>query len=290
MPRHALFLLAAASLVAAPKPAPTDRPPPEPYKPSEGGSLPLGMFKVPDGLEVTLWARSPMLANPTNIDFDAQGSRRWLVGAYETPFAGGRLRLNGAYIGGDADSEYYDDILFPGVSREYQYFSEDRAQRELGLRWNRRAGANQLDVVAFPQWNTTDNYSRFDSPTLSRLFLNTKDISETVGRLHVRRTASPSLNLEAGVEGALNTLDSATSLQINGVVIPLPAANVRVEEKRGEAFAVATLRVSPKLGLELGVRRFGQDHLDPEPDPEPSGPLWLPASNGLPRRRPAPGP
>lgn len=191
----------------------------------------------------------------SNIDFDAQGSRRWLVGAYETPLAGGRLRLNGAYIGGDADSEYYDDILFPSVYREYQYFSEDRAQSEMGLRWNRRAGANQIDVVAFQQWNKTDTYSRFDSPTLSRLFLNTKDVSETVARLDLRRTARPSLNLEAGFEGALNTLDSTTSLRINTTVIPLPAANVRVEEKRGEVFGQAAWRVSPKLALEFGVRQ-----------------------------------
>ena len=191
----------------------------------------------------------------SNIDFDAQGSRRWLVGAYETPFAGGRLRLNGAYIGGDADSEYYDDIVFPSVTREYQYFSEDRAQREMGLRWNRRAGRNQLDVVAFQQWNKTDSYSRFDSPTLSRLFLNSKDISETVGRLNLRRTVSPALNIEAGVEGALNTLDSATTLRINTAVVPLPAANVQVEETRGEAFGLASWRMSPKLALELGVRQ-----------------------------------
>ncbi len=35
--------------------------------------VPAEMFKVPEGLEVTVWAASPMLYNPTNIDFDAQG-------------------------------------------------------------------------------------------------------------------------------------------------------------------------------------------------------------------------
>ncbi len=32
-----------------------------------------GMFTVPEGFEVTLWATSPLLFNPTNMDFDAQG-------------------------------------------------------------------------------------------------------------------------------------------------------------------------------------------------------------------------
>src|SRR5712692_9955932 len=35
-------------------------------------------FKAPDGLEVTLWAAEPMLANPTNIDIDERG-RVWVL-------------------------------------------------------------------------------------------------------------------------------------------------------------------------------------------------------------------
>ncbi len=36
-----------------------------------------GSFKVPEGLEVTLWATSPMLYNPANMDVDAKG-RVWI--------------------------------------------------------------------------------------------------------------------------------------------------------------------------------------------------------------------
>jgi putative membrane-bound dehydrogenase-like protein len=35
--------------------------------------VPVELFNVPEGFEVTLWATSPLLFNPTNIDFDAQG-------------------------------------------------------------------------------------------------------------------------------------------------------------------------------------------------------------------------
>jgi hypothetical protein len=96
MPRSVLFLFAAASLVAAPKSAPADKAPPEPYKPSEGGALPASLFQLPEGLEVTLWARSPMLANPTNIDFDAQG-RLWVNEGvnYRTYNKGGKRRPEG---------------------------------------------------------------------------------------------------------------------------------------------------------------------------------------------------
>src|SRR5688572_27184033 len=40
--------------------------------------VPLDIFTVPAGLEVTVWAQSPMLKNPTNMDFDAQG-RLWVT-------------------------------------------------------------------------------------------------------------------------------------------------------------------------------------------------------------------
>ncbi len=35
--------------------------------------VPPEMFTVPEGFEVTLWATSPLLFNPVNMDFDAQG-------------------------------------------------------------------------------------------------------------------------------------------------------------------------------------------------------------------------
>ena len=37
-------------------------------------------FVLPDDLEITLWAESPMFFNPTNIDVDARG-RVWVAEA-----------------------------------------------------------------------------------------------------------------------------------------------------------------------------------------------------------------
>jgi len=50
---------------------------PEKYKPVdfEGGPtlVPAELFTVPEGFEVTVWATSPQIFNPTNIDFDERG-------------------------------------------------------------------------------------------------------------------------------------------------------------------------------------------------------------------------
>jgi putative membrane-bound dehydrogenase-like protein len=56
-----------------PAQTPAGQPPaPEPVQ------LPLDLFQVPDGLEVTLWAATPLLRNPTNIDIDRDG-RIWVA-------------------------------------------------------------------------------------------------------------------------------------------------------------------------------------------------------------------
>jgi len=43
------------------------------YDPNAPKLVPANLFTAPEGLEVTVWATSPMLYNPTNIDFDSQG-------------------------------------------------------------------------------------------------------------------------------------------------------------------------------------------------------------------------
>ena len=45
---------------------------------AEYHAVPVDDIEVPDGLEVTIWAQSPMLFNPTNIDTDADG-RIWVA-------------------------------------------------------------------------------------------------------------------------------------------------------------------------------------------------------------------
>ncbi|MEY4940723.1 MAG: hypothetical protein RIQ93_2458 [Verrucomicrobiota bacterium] len=67
----ALGFLALVSVAQPPRPMLPDINPPEPM-------VPLRLFNVPDGFEVTVWARSPQLRNPTNLDVDARG-RVWVT-------------------------------------------------------------------------------------------------------------------------------------------------------------------------------------------------------------------
>jgi len=89
MHRHAVsplsVMLVLLLLAAAPPQA--SAPPQTPASPAtQAGAapaiqpvrIPLELFQVPEGLEVTLWAASPLLHNPTNIDIDKDG-RIWVA-------------------------------------------------------------------------------------------------------------------------------------------------------------------------------------------------------------------
>ncbi len=68
--------------------APSALPPVEPV--ADGPTaVPTDLFTVPEGLEVTLWATSPLLSNPTNIDFDEKG-RLWVAEGVNYRGKGGR--------------------------------------------------------------------------------------------------------------------------------------------------------------------------------------------------------
>jgi putative membrane-bound dehydrogenase-like protein len=70
-----------ASMQAGQAPTPPPQAPPaasQPGPPPPPVQVPLDLFKVPEGFEVTLWATTPMLRNPTNMDIDRDG-RIWIA-------------------------------------------------------------------------------------------------------------------------------------------------------------------------------------------------------------------
>ena len=79
--RVAFVLSTISSLVSAQQPATS--PPLPPLPPGVEPPAPLvppSLFALPDDLEITVWARSPLFRNPTNMDIDAQG-RIWITEA-----------------------------------------------------------------------------------------------------------------------------------------------------------------------------------------------------------------
>ena len=190
----------------------------------------------------------------SNIDADAGGQRIYTTGAYETPLAGGRVRFTGAYMLNPSYVELYDRYV--GGGREYEYDRIDRRQIELGGRFSRPLTASLgLEAVAFQQFNDSQTTVHFEAPGLLRDFALDRSGSESVGRLTLKLRQSPRLTIESSVEGALNKLDSDTDLIVNARAVVVPAASVRLQERRAEATLRATWRVTDTLSLEAGVRQ-----------------------------------
>src|SRR5687768_6947569 len=80
-PRTIVFAILMAAFLPQQPPVAPSQPAQTPQAPAtsqEPVRVPLDLFKVPDGFEITVWAATPMLNNPTNIDIDKDG-RIWVA-------------------------------------------------------------------------------------------------------------------------------------------------------------------------------------------------------------------
>ena len=135
-----------------------------------------------------------------------------------------------------------------GKERNYQRNAEMQAQYEVPL-----SESQQLSLFAS---------HRTGEETVARAYATASRADRTQERRGSResilrgawRKDTRFLAIEAGAEGALNILNSRSSLWQNETPVALPAANVRIAEQRGEAFVTGNLRLSPVLSTELGMR------------------------------------
>ncbi|MCC7265815.1 MAG: TonB-dependent receptor [Caulobacteraceae bacterium] len=173
--------------------------------------------------------------------------------AYETPLLGGRLRANARLFYNMYQFDQED--FLPGDIREVEDYRETEHSGEVGLRQTQPLGPrNTVELFAIQRYKRLHANAEFDTPAFAADFDNYSRTGESIGRAVLKHTLSPTIALEGGVEGAFNWLEGRTRYAENDVPIAIPAANVKVEETRGEAFATATWRASPKLTLEAGLR------------------------------------
>ena len=186
--------------------------------------------------------------------FPGQGENLQLSGEYRQGLMGGDIVLNGLVSNSREWTDIAETVTFPasqtflGTERARQRVGEMQAQYDRAL-----GAADRLQL--FASHRTTDDVEAKRSSTASGQDLTGDRAGqrESIAR-GVWRHQQGALTLESGAEGAINILNSRNSLTRSGVPVVLPAANVRVEETRGEGFAVGTWRWSPVLTTELGLR------------------------------------
>jgi outer membrane receptor protein involved in Fe transport len=190
----------------------------------------------------------------------SQGTGTNVVGtmAVEHPLAGGRLRLNARVAWSRFHEAETDFIHFPDVHEEHEHDLDTSLTTEFGARYEKPLGPRtNLEVVGLRQDKDEPTPALFFAPDDVEDFRLTSRTSETIGRSVVRFQQRTNLSWEVGGEVAYNDLTSRTSFTVNGAPVALPAANVMVDELRGEAFAKAVWRPLASLTLETGVRQEG---------------------------------
>lgn len=192
------------------------------------------------------------------VESEGAGVQKTLTGAYDLPLWGGKLRLNGRAFWDDFDYDEVSRQTRPGASAEFDAFFDDKTERELGGRFTRSFGPRTtLEVVAIQQWKTQDFSETFRAPGVEAAFRLDNETGETIVRSVVKHRRSERLSVEGGAEAAFNWLEGETRYSENGAPIALPAADVRVEERRAEVFAKAVWRPTSRWTVEAGLRQEG---------------------------------
>jgi hypothetical protein len=188
------------------------------------------------------------------LNTEADGTQMVGTGAYAFPLGDGRFRVNARLMGQRYNYGERDDFQ-PGPAFNTDRELEKHWEGELGGDWTRDVGPRtKVHALFLQQWQGNDYTAAFNEAPDSVTFANDRKIGESVGRGTLNFRMSDTLSFETGGEGAFNWLESETALVVNGGAVSLPAANVRVEETRGEAFGTATWKPYTVLTIEAGLR------------------------------------
>jgi outer membrane receptor protein involved in Fe transport len=186
---------------------------------------------------------------------ESDGLQQTITAGYSQPLAGGRLTLNGRAFWDSWKSE--NTVVFTEPADRVDNITSpyDEFETEVGARYVRDFGPkNKIEAVVLRNDQDFHGFDLGRYPGRTEDFRYARTYSETIGRAVLKHQRSTTLSFEAGGEAAVNKLDSHSEFFLNGAAVPLPAADVQVEELRGEAFAKAVWRPTPKWTLDGGLR------------------------------------
>ena len=190
---------------------------------------------------------------------EGDGPVHSMRGSYKGPQFGGTFSVNGVV----STDEFKNEQTFSTPTDAQTFVSRSANDRgEIGvnfttslspdLEWESlglfKLAKGTLDATALFQDLTNVD------PDQTQLFQIEAEAGERIGRSVMRYKFSPELSFEGGGEVAYNYREQQVALAEDGVPVPLPASDVKVEETRGEAFVQGSWRFAPQWSLEGGIR------------------------------------
>ena len=150
---------------------------------------------------------------------------------FKTPLGPGVLRANATY---QAQNFKYEEHFRSAAETIDSVEKSTDPRLEIGLNYNVDLSDKlNLEVLGLQKSGTSDYRNTYDSSlTGFEVFTSSADIGESIVRGVLRYHASDALTVEGGGEAAFNFREGHVSYVANGTPIPLPSADVRVEEKR----------------------------------------------------------
>lgn len=180
------------------------------------------------------------------------------TGAYATPLLRGNFRINGQFLG--QTYQYRERDTAPGAATDLnsEFDRQVRQEGELGLTYDRALGPRtKLNALIVQQVKA----ERFDADSANgggaAAFHENHLGSETISRATVSYGHSRDLSFESGAELDYNWLQTRSAVSANGAAGALPAADIQVDEVRGELFSKGVWVVNPRLTAEAGIRYEG---------------------------------
>jgi outer membrane receptor protein involved in Fe transport len=177
-----------------------------------------------------------------------------LAGALEQRFASGVLRANGSFGRERSTADALETQVFPESGLESEIERERQRDAELGVQYDHTLqSGSRLEWLGL--YRRSEELEREDSTDAAdrSSFAQRNDASEAIVRARLSGVLERA-TVEAGVESARNVLDGRSALEENGDAVALPAAHVRVEERRVEVFAQASLQPAARWTIEGGAR------------------------------------
>ncbi|MDO1558035.1 TonB-dependent receptor [Brevundimonas sp. 2R-24] len=171
-----------------------------------------------------------------------------LRASHRMPLGPGTFRVG---LTGQTSNFKEDEIFAPGNFRG----RSGGPSGELSLNYTLPLATGWEGEGIFIQRLSEGTYrSVYTEPGVDQEFLSETNSGETIGRGILRWRRSDTLSFEGGGEAAFNFLEGHIELYDNGAPVPLPSADVRVEERRGELFGQMTWRPIDRWTIEAGSR------------------------------------
>ena len=182
---------------------------------------------------------------------NGQGFGGSLTGAATVPLFDGVFKANLAL----QSSPFHSAFYYTGGPKDQAITDKSGSNNgEAGVHWDGDLGVFHLETLFLQRLGHQTDLNKSLAAGDDEIFHSSANTGESIGRATLRYEFSSALTFEGGSEAAFNFLDGTSSFRDKNGNVPLPSANARVTERRGELFGQETWKISPEWMLEAGAR------------------------------------